>query len=605
MNKKDKIDKVRVFDYIFMFVLVGLVPIIIYGVQYKSPYFDNGAPIIMFDYFNYVKSVVIKVMAVLVVLYETMDFLTTDRVTMFRYEYKEKFGLKHIFCGLIILATLIAFLFSEYKFVALKGAIERFESIWIHFSYIVIFMYSLKFFKKEGAFKVFAYATLFSTFVFGLIGTLQTTKYDPFESRAFLMKTIANKELAQKATITMPGSFSTMYNTNTSGVYALLMLCLLVIIFILIKNNIVRLIVVVDAILATITLVFSLSAATYIALVAATGVAVLLGGIYSLRSGKKSVGMGILGLILVAVIGSLGFVFATYKGQSLLAKVTEPDSYFTDWSQDGNNIYFYNVDDEYIMIKALGNAGYEIYENEKLLVSYNNEQIQSGLMSVENDLVSKVSEQIIIETEKFGAQTIQNYVLKNSVDVQVKLNEYIAINNSQTPKVVAYLTTEEVPYVDFIGFEGHNKLATWRGYIWSRTLPLIISRPFGYGSDVYYEIFPNNDYAGKSFCEFDTNVAVDKPHSIYLNMLANNGILYFVGFMGVVVLTLKEKIKLLFNRDGIKVRVLALILYITGMVAYLVNSLATDNIVIIILIFWIYMSIDNKIFIIEDEKIQS
>ena len=58
--------------------------------------------------------------------------------------------------------------------------------------------------------------------------------------------------------------------------------------------------------------------------------------------------------------------------------------------------------------------------------------------------------------------------------------------------------------VDSIGFENNYDFATRRGYIWSRTFPMLKSTALiGVGADNFVYEFPNNDYVGKVNSEFN------------------------------------------------------------------------------------------------------
>lgn len=76
------------------------------------------------------------------------------------------------------------------------------------------------------------------------------------------------------------------------------------------------------------------------------------------------------------------------------------------------------------------------------------------------------------------------------------------------------------------GFVGHEQFGSARGYIWSRTLPLILESPIvGYGADNFILAFPQNDYNLK-YQLYDTpNIIIDKAHSFPLQLLMNFGII--------------------------------------------------------------------------------
>lgn len=76
-----------------------------------------------------------------------------------------------------------------------------------------------------------------------------------------------------------------------------------------------------------------------------------------------------------------------------------------------------------------------------------------------------------------------------------------------------------------LGFNGMESRFSCRGYIWSRSLPLLFVHPLlGVGSDAFVFAFPQGDYPGK-FNMFGTPyMLIDKPHSFYLQYGIQQGI---------------------------------------------------------------------------------
>ncbi len=579
-NKKIKKKSASPMEMLLMFCLIGIIPFLVYAIKFYYPYYgpEPDQHAIMYDYFNLIKTRLILVIASLMVLEKVAEYVTAPE--MRKLDFKAILKPVYIFSGLIVLSTIIAYIFSDYKYIARVGAFERYESIWIHFSYMVIFIYSINFFKKDNAFKVFSISILVSTFVVGGIGTLQFFDYNPMTKDWFInLTTSAGSTLI----IDSPGSFSTMYNINTSGSYSVFMLFVLAIIFVMNRDIKFRIISVIDAVLIGITFINSYSEASYIAFICGVGTAVILTIVLLFLNKKRAAGGALLGVsvascfVVIFAITSVDAV--STKFNSLVEAFIGPEATFTDWKQENNEFYFYNNDDDYIKV-ALNGSTYEVYEEENLLYT------DSGTLNTEN----------VITTEDFGTLTFVNEEING--EKYTSFNEYFYIRNVvDNYMLVDKVGLTEITYVPFKGFEGYGNLFTNRGYIWSRSIPMLLDRPIvGYGADVYATVFPNDDVVGKAFNNQPMDVNVDKPHNIYLNMAINNGLIYLVGYMGIVFLAFKNSFKLFFAKDD-KINKVAILLYISGLVTYLVNGLSTDNIVIIIVLFWVYLALDNKIFV--------
>ncbi len=582
----NKVKKISYFDIFIVFCLVGIVPFLLYAIKYEMPILsETGGLWTHYDYFNLIKVRVIKTIAFLIFLHELVEFLTSLKSFYIVDSIKSNFNKIYLFISFIFVSLLISFFMSKFKGIVLFGAMQRFESIWTHISYIIIFIYFLKFFKKEESFKIFSYALLLSTFVVGLIGTLQYFNINLMEYD-FIKKLTMPKEFT--LTIKSGGSFTTMYNTNTSASYSLLMIFLLMTVIYINKNIYVKILSIINILLLSITLYNSYSEATYIALIVAIAFIALISIALLIVKKKYKIFAVVTTFSLMVIVGVTTFLLSNSntknKIKSLVNSAIGPVAKFTDWEQINNEFYFYNKDDLYIKI-ILNEDNFEIFEEEELLFKESSENF----------------DEYILETNNFADLKIQNFIYDDNKHY-INFNDYFYIRNDKNPAIVDKNDfNNEATRVDFIGFEGYGNLFTNRGYIWSRSLAMLLEKPMGRGSDVFYFEFPNNDIVGRAFYNQPENIEIDKPHNIYLNMAINNGILYLIGFIGIVTKVFLDKIKLLYKKYDI-INTKALIFYLGGLVAYLVNGLSTDNIVVIIMLFWIYLAIDDKVFITKEDK---
>ena len=112
-----------------------------------------------------------------------------------------------------------------------------------------------------------------------------------------------------------------------------------------------------------------------------------------------------------------------------------------------------------------------------------------------------------------------------------------------------------VGLVETKGFENNLYFGTGRGYIWSRSIPLLKHYPiWGAGADCFVAVFPQNDYAyryygtGRSIANFYE--IVDKPHDLYLQIAINTGCASLIAWLGLVVYYAIIAIKGRFNFDS-------------------------------------------------------
>lgn len=111
------------------------------------------------------------------------------------------------------------------------------------------------------------------------------------------------------------------------------------------------------------------------------------------------------------------------------------------------------------------------------------------------------------------------------------------------------LWTEMEP-APFIGFEGHERFATNRGWIWSRTFPLLSKAIFtGYGPDTFAVFFPQKDVAWKMNLYGAANIVVDKPHNWFLQTAVNTGIVSLLLLLWFLAGILLDGLRLRFGRS--------------------------------------------------------
>ncbi|GKV57409.1 hypothetical protein NCCP2222_33560 [Sporosarcina sp. NCCP-2222] len=111
-----------------------------------------------------------------------------------------------------------------------------------------------------------------------------------------------------------------------------------------------------------------------------------------------------------------------------------------------------------------------------------------------------------------------------------------------------------------------------RAYIWEKTINLTMNRPLiGYGLDTLKYHFPHYNIDARSGM-LDENTIIDKPHSMYVGIFYGTGIFGFIGFAGVLLLTVIFAVKIIFTRKHILLSVLAI-----GWLAFLFQALFNDS----------------------------
>ena len=123
----------------------------------------------------------------------------------------------------------------------------------------------------------------------------------------------------------------------------------------------------------------------------------------------------------------------------------------------------------------------------------------------------------------------------------LKKNSIFYLNPSG--KLVNKITNPES-----IGFHNKEELYSGRGFIWSRTFPLLRKCIFfGYGANNLAFYFPQDDYVGKLNTFKRDNVIVEKPHSMYLEFWLSNGLLSLILLLVFFIIYISDSINLYKN----------------------------------------------------------
>jgi O-antigen ligase len=100
------------------------------------------------------------------------------------------------------------------------------------------------------------------------------------------------------------------------------------------------------------------------------------------------------------------------------------------------------------------------------------------------------------------------------------------------------------------GFSNNPMFGSGRGYIWSRTFPLIRETLLvGHGADTYAIFFPQNDRVARHNAGFPLDRLIDKPHNMYLHMAVGTGLLSMIAFLAMLGLYFVQSVKLYWRRE--------------------------------------------------------
>lgn len=151
-------------------------------------------------------------------------------------------------------------------------------------------------------------------------------------------------------------------------------------------------------------------------------------------------------------------------------------------------------------------------------------------------------------------------------------------------------TLMDLDKVEAVGFKTNQAFGSGRGYIWSRTIPMIRETIFlGHGADTYCAYFPQEDYVGKynsGTFSSDINIVVDKPHNMYMGMAVGTGVLSLLAFLALLGIYLAQSIKLYWKEQYASFSSYVGVGIFLGICGFLVSGLVNDSTVSVMPMFY-------------------
>ena len=142
-----------------------------------------------------------------------------------------------------------------------------------------------------------------------------------------------------------------------------------------------------------------------------------------------------------------------------------------------------------------------------------------------------------------------------------------------------------------IGFDGYEQFASHRGFIWSRSLPLLKQNIlFGCGPDQFVYEFPNDDYLSLLNNGYYGEI-VTKPHNMYLQMGVQTGVVSLIAFILFYILYCIQSIKLLWKTKDISVSYIISEAVLIGSFGYMVTGIANDSTIGVAPVFWTFIGV--------------
>lgn len=480
---------------------------------------------------------------------------------------------------------------------SLLGFWDRYEGLYVWLSYALLFVVTIHFLNKTKEIEIITNSLLISACIIGTIGVFQFVGIDYFRSSIgkLFMVPSAYKEYREALNFNFGKGviYGTLYNPNYVGSYMALLLPIPIVLYLYESKKRLSYIYLAVTLLVFANLIGSNSTTGLFGIAIATIIFAVVARKELIRQKGKTLAI-VAGFVLVFVIMNLNSNFlivnsllkTSFNLQKETAVEVDP------------NIHVVSGDQELIKNIEKIDGGYKII----------GEKVTSQVIYENNQLIFKDGDGIPLEVSNDS----QKYYFNDARYAHYQyamLNENVgAVLKIGAKELTLYFDISgiklvgsggmffEITDVPTLGFKGHEFFGTSRGYIWSRSLPLIKNTLFiGTGPDTYAAVFPQNDIIGKLNYEGNGAILVDKPHNMYIQLAINTGVVSMIAFIIMVGLYMISGYKYIIRKPLSSYESYLGLGIMTSVFAYMVAAIANDSLVSVSCVFWILLGIGVSI----------
>lgn len=549
------------------------------------------------DFFSQGKAVVLIIISIVML---TMLFFLFDRNKL----KKDKCIIFYLICtGIFALFTIISALFSEYKDVALWGIPDRAEGVVITICYVFIMVYVLYVFNVVEHYKYILIPLAIVTIIVTIMGLSQWVGKDlMLNTEAGLNLIIPQKYEYLRASVEtrMPSktAYGTFSNPNYIGSFVALVFPIFMTLVIFLKNWKKQII----FLMLTLSSIFLLAASGSRAGIIGCATALIVAIVIFIRLIIEKWFVTI-PVILVALVALFGVNQAS--GGKLAVQIKRLPADITAVVAPPEEKIDYK---DLLPVRAITNEeGQVVIRTQKNILTVSLVEGQLSFYDEQNQKVEykETENDYISEDERFSKIEFSKISTDEGdlggINLQIEgINLVpIRIHPIQGVYLIDGYTQRKFDIIEApaIGFEGKERVGSGRGYIWSRSIPLLLdSLLIGNGPDTFPLYFPQNDYLAKYYALlYKPTMVVDKPHNMYMQIGINNSGVALGSFLLVVMGYMIQSVKVYIWKKNYTLQEIAGIAITLGISGYLAAGVFNDSVVGIAFIFWILLGMGISI----------
>lgn len=582
-----------VFQMLPVFFFTAFVIVITHMASYIRPmsnFFWSIDKNNLTDFFSYYKMI-----AILICTVAALVFLL---YRAFIQSFCVKKSYAYIPMAVYAVFVVLSYLFSDYKLFALWGWNDRFEGTLVLLGYMVMLFFIINTINNEKNVRWLVYVLAASSTLLGLLGLSQAFDHDFFrtsigkklitpswfwENLDTLSFTFQNREIYQ-----------TVYNINYVSFYLTLLIPLFGLLFIR-------------------SVMLGKEEPLYKKLLWGGLFALLL---YNLIGSASSSGlMGMAAVIILAVVVLNKRILQWYKPVIILLIITlviggvTYQRWAPELSGAVKGVTGAPSEGDTAGETARHKLDYIETKGNDILLGHNGGQLIFTTYPDDPDAVS------ISDSKGTNVSTARSEEDPQAFQINDERYDWISIKPAKDDEgnryVILITDKQEWPFIitesgpqyrtgtgkpidlkqiESIGFEDNGSWGNGRGYIWSRSFPLIKDTLFlGHGADTFCIYFPHDDYVGKYNTDSYTDnidVIVDKPHNMYIGISIGTGVVSMLALLALWGIYIVQSFLLFIRRQYHSFTSYAGAGIFLGICGFLVAGLVNDSSVSVMPMFY-------------------
>ncbi|RQD66797.1 MAG: hypothetical protein D5S00_11780 [Tindallia sp. MSAO_Bac2] len=503
-----------------------------------------------------------------------------------------EFNSSYYYIGGLFLITLFSTLFSEHTSMALQGFPARYEGFYIWTAYFLTFVAGFNLLTEPQDQRLLFRALLISATGLTAIGFFQYIGHNFFATDfgLWLMYPDYLAEFRESVDFRRgAGSMSIAFNNpNYVGSYFAMIFPLVLVFFLASREKSAKL------------FYGGLSAFYFLAVLGSRSRAGWVGNAIAifllLIMMRKSLLKQWKLMVSLLLVFALAFTAMNhFSNDSLRRSVTlegrvveEEDTYvLRDVRFEENRAYFETSREDLVIVleeREDHDSVLQFISEEGELLPYGEDQPGDGSIVFTPDDVAYEAFRVVFQDRVFNV-----YFENHRIPMVYSEGEFYLLSYDQT--------IVDVIHPPSFGFEGWERVGSGRGYIFSRSFPIMKNTLLlGHGPDLYPLYFPQHDVLGKAMYLNNPFIYVDKPHNLYLQLALNHGVPALLLFLALIGRYSFYSLRLfLKNTDPKDFQDLLARGVFLAVIGYCFAGFFNDSLVAVSPVFWVLLALGHRL----------